>query len=177
MGPILSRSGRARKSESAMLRACAFPCPPASVLLLALLLAGCSSEGITIHEVPYHKQRLLGAIVTTDTNAWFFKLVGNADDVAADRDGFMKFVGSLRFPVEGKEPVEWTLPEGWKSEPGTSMRYATIYLPRGQVVTVTRLGAEGGGVLANVNRWRDQLKLPPINGDELWKQSQHVELA
>jgi hypothetical protein len=179
MGPMSSRFGYGRKSESVMLRSFSFSRVrwPGLALVLFVVLGGCSTEGITVQDVPYHKQRLLGAIVLTDSNSWFFKLMGDADDVAADRDAFMSFVGSLRFHVEDKEPVIWSLPEGWKYEAGTGMRYGTIYIPRGQVVTVTRLSAGGGGILPNVNRWRDQMKLPPIDGEELGKQCQRVLLA
>jgi len=50
------------------------------------------------------------------------------------------------------------------------MRFATFLAPgsSGLVeVAVTRLAGRGGGELANVNRWRDQMGLAPISADEL----------
>jgi hypothetical protein len=157
---------------------------PLWIVALAIpAMAGCARDEVHVYDVPYEKQRMLGAIVMADrSNTWFFKLMGRADDTAANRDYFMKFVKSLRFPVEGKEPVAWDLPDEWSAElagqTGMGIRYATIYIPRGQVVSVTRLSEEGGGLLPNLNRWRDQMKLPPItNYGELDNQCERVPLG
>lgn len=66
--------------------------------------------------------------------------------------------------------LRWTLPAGWKEAPGGGpMRYATITAPvSGKLeVTVIRLPGPAGGELPNVNRWRNQLGLPPIGEAEL----------
>jgi hypothetical protein len=50
------------------------------------------------------------------------------------------------------------------------MRLATYIAPdpAGPVeIAVTRFGGRVGGELANINRWRGQLGLPPIGEDEL----------
>ncbi len=151
------------------------------VALAIPAVAGCARDEVRVYDVPYEKQRMLGAIVMADrSNTWFFKLMGRADDTSANRDDFMKFVKSLRFPVEGKEPIAWDLPDEWSAElagqTGMGIRYATIYIPHGQVVSVTRLSERGGGLLPNLNRWREQMKLPPIpNEDEM--QYELVRLA
>jgi hypothetical protein len=36
-------------------------------------------------------------------------------------------------------------------------------------VTVSVLGGDGGGVLANINRWRRQLNLDPVEQATLWQ--------
>lgn len=142
---------------------------PAGLLALSLAwLPGCT-EPIRTYEVPVVKQRLLGAMILTDREAWFVKLMGRADDVAGQKDNFITFVRSLRFPEKGKEPIAWTVPEGWEHKPGKEMRYASFAVPNGLEVTVFKFGAEGKQVLANVNRWRDQLKLEPIDGRELMR--------
>lgn len=56
--------------------------------------------------------------------------------------------------------VEWTAPEGWPSKPGDGMRRATYAAGKAEL-TVVSLPGEAGGALANVNRWRGQLGLPP----------------
>jgi hypothetical protein len=66
--------------------------------------------------------------------------------------------------------LRWTLPAGWKEVPGGGpMRYATLTAPvSGKLeVTVIRLPGPAGGELPNVNRWRNQLGLPPIGEAEL----------
>lgn len=61
--------------------------------------------------------------------------------------------------------LRWTLPSGWKEVPGTGMRLATWTPPGGLKTegTVVSLPGESGGELANVNRWRGQIGLPPTD--------------
>ncbi len=63
--------------------------------------------------------------------------------------------------------LQWAVPTGWTEQPGDSpMRYATLTDQRTTPpteITVTRLGTKSGSLLANVNRWRGQLGLPPTD--------------
>ena len=62
--------------------------------------------------------------------------------------------------------LKWTLPKGWsEAAGGGSMRFATFKTPvEGKVEgTVVVLPGAAGGELANVNRWRDQIGLPPLD--------------
>jgi hypothetical protein len=66
--------------------------------------------------------------------------------------------------------LKWSLPAGWKELPGNAMRAATFELPKGPgkaEVTVVTLPGDVGGELANVNRWRGQLALPPVSEADL----------
>lgn len=61
--------------------------------------------------------------------------------------------------------VRWTTPAGWKELAGAGMRVATFEPPKtaGKLeATVVALPGDVGGELANVNRWRGQLALPPV---------------
>lgn len=76
--------------------------------------------------------------------------------------------------AEGKpsvNPIHWSLPSGWAETPGDGMRFATLKLPvAGRVeATVVVLPGPAGGELANVNRWRGQIALPPIDEAALAK--------
>src|SRR6266568_4044779 len=109
---------------------------PAGLLLLSLAwLSGCA-EAIRTYEVPYVKQRLLGAFIQSADGLWAIKLMGPADDVAAHKEEFEQFVKSLRTEGKGKERLEWTAAKGWEQEPGGGMRYATFRLPRNLEVAV-----------------------------------------
>lgn len=61
--------------------------------------------------------------------------------------------------------LKWTLPSGWKETPGTGMRLATWTPPGGLKTegTVVSLPGDSGGELANANRWRGQIGLPPTD--------------
>jgi hypothetical protein len=68
--------------------------------------------------------------------------------------------------TSGAGGMTWTLPPGWSIDPTPGdMRVATIRLPEGGgEVAITRFGGPGGDLLANINRWRNQLGLAPVAG-------------
>ncbi len=117
----------------------------------------------------------LGLIVPVGDMGWFFKLTGDAKVVEQQHEAFLKFMQSIRFSPPPDAKPSWTLPSGWKELPGREMRFATI-----------QIAADGGAplelsviplpntskdtqkyVLDNVNRWRQQLRLPPIGAGDL----------
>ena len=69
---------------------------------------------------------------------------------------------------------EWKVPSDWKSQTASGMRFASFTAADsngGSVdISVVNFGGTGGDELANVNRWRGQVKLPPIGADDLPKQ-------
>jgi len=85
-------------------------------------------------------------------------------------------------PVPSASPaVRWVAPAGWQSQPATGMRAAT-FLVTGAAgatadVSVVSFPGMGGDDLANINRWRNQVKLPPITGADLAGQTQGVTTA
>jgi hypothetical protein len=69
-------------------------------------------------------------------------------------------------PPSAGETVRWKTPSGWKEQPASGMRLATYLVPTaaGQgELSVVRLAGEAGGDLANVNRWRGQIGLKPLD--------------
>jgi hypothetical protein len=67
-------------------------------------------------------------------------------------------------PIEGSA-LAWDLPKGWSEARPGGMRFATLKPPvTGKVdVSVIMLPGTGGGELGNVNRWRGQVGLAPID--------------
>jgi hypothetical protein len=61
--------------------------------------------------------------------------------------------------------LRWTLPKGWTQAEGGQMRFATLKPPvTGKIdASVVVLPGPAGGELANVNRWRGQIGLPPLD--------------
>ena len=72
---------------------------------------------------------------------------------------------AMGMPAERPRGLVWTLPSGWKEVPGNGMRLATFVPPGGlkTEATVVALPGDSGGELANVNRWRGQIGLPPTD--------------
>ena len=75
--------------------------------------------------------------------------------------------------------LHYQVPAGWQEQPLTAMRAASFKVPgpggRDADVSVVFLTGMAGGDLANVNRWRDQLKLPPIDEQELAQSAAHIK--
>jgi hypothetical protein len=82
-------------------------------------------------------------------------------------------------PPEGA-PLQYTLPPGWQEKPLTPMRLASFkaVAPNRKEtdVSVVSLPGIAGGDLANVNRWRGQVNLGPIDEDTLAKTAEHVKV-
>ncbi len=81
----------------------------------------------------------------------------------------------------GADALTWKLPKGWTEArtPG-SMRYATIAPPASEPkvdVSVVVLPGPAGGELANVNRWRGQIGLPPLDDAALGAARKRLKAA
>lgn len=141
-------------------------------------------------------QRMLGAIVPYDGATWFFKLMGPDAVVLREKPNFLAFLQTIKAPVdEAASPVasvppspaapagmtgapvsaadgpalKWSAPAHWQEKPATAMRKATYAVsgPHGSgEVAVTAFPGGVGGELANLNRWRGQLSLPPLGETE-----------
>lgn len=144
-------------------------------------LAG-GSAGSTDQADQPEPSRMLAAAVLRPQRAWFFKLTGAEDTVAAHEAAFRDFLKSLRFADDGSPP-DWTLPEGWSQRPASGMRYATLEIDADPPleISVTTLGREEGGdaayLLANINRWRGQMGLADLDAGQLQKQTEQIAFA
>ncbi len=79
----------------------------------------------------------------------------------------------------GEQGLAWTLPSGWsESRPG-GMRYATFKpnVPGTIDGSVIALPGPAGGELANVNRWRGQIGLEPLDQAALAAARKQVQSA
>jgi hypothetical protein len=125
------------------------------------------------------RARILVAMFTRGETSWFFKMTGEDSFIASQKQNFLQFLKSVSFagnapmqiapaptaPNEGGKSI-WTIPPDWKQiNPGV-MLLAKFSITSGDgkaEVNVSSLAGEGGGLAANVNRWRGQLGLPPIS--------------
>ncbi|MBX7106342.1 MAG: hypothetical protein K1X57_19850 [Gemmataceae bacterium] len=146
------------------------------VLLIALIgLCGCRDDRIESRRVPKPRpvaRRTVAALVPKPDAVWFFKLSGPADFVTADEERFRTFLGSVQFADD--PPVKTATPDGWRIDAGGGKsagsmvaRYLTLRTPQGNEVIVTKLGPESADVLPNVNRWRKEIGLAPIEAGDL----------
>lgn len=141
-------------------------------------------------------QRMLSAIVPHEGATWFIKLTGPDALVANERSAYLEFLHTVKpsttvalpaaaadsvparpdmantaVPTAGGGELKWTAPPHWQSKTASSMRKATYLIVGADGATadlsVTAFPGAVGGELANVNRWRGQLQLPPLAEAEL----------
>lgn len=116
-----------------------------ALFVAAMSSSGCDGEGVQAYAIP--KEAFAGAH-------------------AHDHPG-----GHEPAPAGAEQELEWALPAGWqKDDAPRSMRYATLFAGEGTErleVAVSRFPGDAGGLLANVNRWREQLGVAPVTSEEL----------
>jgi hypothetical protein len=127
------------------------------------------------------RQRMMVAMLTRGSTSWFFKITGEDSFVVSQKDVFLQFLKSVSFNEITPSPLAatpapaggqndnansiWTIPPGWQAMPPSQFLLAQYLVQDGDAraeVNVSELAGEGGGLLANLNRWRGQLGLPPI---------------
>jgi len=123
--------------------------------------------------------RMLAAIVHRPDRVWFFKAVGPADVLDSEKAAFDTFMQSVSF-VQTSAPtaqhplhhhnISFDTPQGWQPHEQAQLkapRVAAFTITDGDhaaLVTVTRFpGDQVGSALDNINRWRRQVGLDPVN--------------
>jgi len=89
------------------------------------------------------------------------------DHPGHEMEGMPPAAGDMPAPPRptGQGSLKWSLPKGWSEMAGEGMRYATFKspVPGKNEASVVVLPGAAGGELANVNRWRGQIGLGPID--------------
>jgi hypothetical protein len=77
-------------------------------------------------------------------------------------------------------PAQWTKPDGWKEQPLSEMRLGSFKVDGSNAtsadVSVIAFPGEAGGLTSNINRWRGQLQLGPLDEDQLGQLTQRMEV-
>jgi len=101
----------------------------------------------------------------------------------APKDAAPAIAGMPPGLVENSAPapaVRWQLPSGWQDQGANNIRLGNILVTDAAghraEMTVTRFEGDVGGDLANVNRWRNQLQLAPIDDAALENARTHLDL-
>ena len=114
--------------------------------LLLFLLAGCGEEKVTVYQIPKEE-----APQTPQVEA-----------------------------ANPASEITWTAPEGWQEQPATAMRQGSFLVSGSNGmkadISVTGFPGDTGGDLANVNRWRGQVNLPPVDEPALDSAQQKIEV-
>jgi hypothetical protein len=80
-----------------------------------------------------------------------------------------------------RPPLKYNVPDGWKEVPSQSAfrvaSFEVVVDDQRADVSVSPLTGSAGGLAANVNRWRDQLGLPPVDAPALRDSLQQIDVA
>lgn len=116
---------------------------------------------------------MLAAIVPDQDQLWFFKLLGAEGEVLPHVEAVESLFASIRHKDSGEGGLEWDTPKGWTERGPEGMRLATLTPPGGgetlelSVISLPSTGKLEDDQLNNVNRWRGQLGLAPIDASGL----------
>jgi hypothetical protein len=134
-------------------------------------------------------------MLTRGEMSWFFKISGEDAFVTSQKEKFLHFLKSVSFvenapaqmaaaPASQNENENansiWTLPPGWVPVKPSQFLLAEFSIPGANgakaEVNVAEMGGEGGGLLANVNRWRKQLGLGAVGETDLPQLEQSLDV-
>ena len=139
-------------------------------------------------------ERIIVALQKQDGVSWFIKLTGPAALVEQQKPAFLSFLKTLKFhagadeaepsakapasagpaPSQNAGQPAWTAPAHWKQLPPGAMQAAKYTVGEGKAaaeVTAVFLGGMGGGLKANLDRWRGQIGLAPSAANEVDQQA------
>jgi hypothetical protein len=139
------------------------------------------------------RARILVAMLTRGETSWFFKMTGEDSFVASQKENFLQFLKSVSFVENAQAQIAsapatqnesnnsiWTIPSGWQQLPPSKFLLAEFSIADTNGATaevnVAELSGEGGGFLANVNRWRGQLGLPPFAEADLLPYENEIDV-
>jgi hypothetical protein len=131
---------------------------------------------------PARDGRIIAAMTSAGGSTLFFKIRGNAALTESQRSDFIKWVAavcnaqggnkkdqtaSAMAPSESaaNRQIKWKTPSGWNEVPPSAMRYASFNAGANENkvdVSIVTFSGEGGTDADNVNRWRQQIGLPPM---------------
>lgn len=134
-------------------------------------------------------QRIITVMVHEPTTSWFYKISGDDALVTAQKDAFLQFLKSVHFeaasaaapstPSHSGSGAGWKVPAEWTEESPGAMQVAKFQVPAKESataeVTVSVFPSDTGGDLANVNRWRGQIGLGPVDEQGLVKVVQPLD--
>jgi len=151
--------------------------------------------GLPNNADPARDGRIVAAMVTTGNSTLFFKMRGNAELAEAQKGDFIKWVAAVCNAQNQNEPpkmaagppadssaprIHWTAPEGWTEVPPSSMRYASYSAPaeEGKIdISIVTFPGEGGSDADNINRWRGQIGLAPVDPSAVTSQVAPLKTA
>lgn len=153
--------------------------PPAVLITLTALLASCSKPEIQTYRVakdtaPAGDTAAPHAHASTAQSAPATPKASPTAPAGATGNS----MANATVPTASGPGLTWTAPSHWKAKPASAMRKGsfTVAGEGGEAdLSITAFPGNVGGELANLNRWRGQINLPPIQQSEFEGAVQRME--
>jgi hypothetical protein len=133
--------------------------PLCVVLFATVLVAGCKDREITTYRAPKDPP---------------VAMPGAAPGAPGAGDG----MADTAVPT-GSDSLAWSAPAGWVAKAPGAMRKGSFTVKGADGaeadLSITAFPGDTGGLLANLNRWRGQIALPPLAEGELDAAVQHFD--
>lgn len=146
---------------------CRLPVLSASVVGLCLLALGCKKHEIQSYRVQKETSTVAAPAVPPTTPA------------ASTPAGEMASMANTPVATAQGAGLVWTAPAHWTAKAASAMRRGTFTMKGTDgaeaELSITAFPGDVGGPLANVNRWRGQIQLPPITDAELQRDLVHLD--
>jgi len=135
--------------------------PLCVALFATLLLAGCKDREIVTYRAPKDPPPAMPGAMP-----------GNGAPAAGDS------MASTAVPT-GSDSLTWTAPADWIAKAPGAMRKGSFTVKGADGteadLSITAFPGDTGGLLANLNRWRGQLALPPFADNQLDGALEHAD--
>lgn len=124
----------------------------------ALFFTSCERERAVSYQIPKEERKI--SLPATQP----------AVEKQASAQTGMKVLPGMKEAADAAGELSYSVPEGWTELPASGIRKANLRVEGDNGVaelTVTVFPGDVGGRLANINRWRGQVKLDPVTANEL----------
>jgi hypothetical protein len=136
------------------------------LVAVAFLGSGCRREEVTAYRIPKEATPAHGEPAGAGAPAGV-PAMGAPGDMA-----------STAVATASGAALAWTAPAHWATKAGSAMRKGS-YAIKGDGgeadMAITAFPGDVGGDLANLNRWRGQINLPPVSQAEFEAATQHLD--
>jgi hypothetical protein len=147
-------------------------CFPPALVALTALLAACSRPAVETYRVP---KEAVAAAPAPATDAAAPAAAGAS---ASGSPAGGTSMANTPVATASGPGLTWKAPAGWTEKPASAMRKGSFAVPGDGVegdLSITAFPGNVGGDLANLNRWRGQLSLPPVTEGEFASTRQLLE--
>ena len=145
-----------------------------ALLALTTLLTACNKPEVQSYRVPKETTGASAAAAGSSVSGNAPAAPGAGGAAAPDGNS----MAGTSVATAGGPGLTWTAPSHWQAKPGSAMRKGSFAISGdgGEAdVSITAFPGNVGGDLANLNRWRGQIQLPPISEGEFEAAAQRIE--